>query len=107
MIARLYTWVIPGLFFLLMSFCSNRQRGIEQLKATATGNEMTALNARLQLLKENSDRLFLSSDTLLMDARNGKARKRPAKIETINAVDSINFDTIDNIDQLNIIKHEY
>jgi hypothetical protein len=103
--AKLYTGVLTFLFFLLLSFCSNRQRGIEQLKASA--RQTSSIDLKIQALQERTNTLFLSSDTLLMDARSGKARKRPAKIETINAVDSINFDTIDNIDQLNIIKREY
>jgi len=106
MIDNLYTWVLPGLFFLLMSFCSNRQRGIEQLKASASTNQMTALNVRLQVLKGKSDMLFLSSDALLMQARNGKAR-RPLQKQIIHMVDSINYNTIDGIDQQSIIKHEY
>jgi hypothetical protein len=106
MIDKLYTWVLPGLFFLLMSFCSNRQRGIEQLKASAGTNQMTALNVRLQVLKENSEQLFLSSDALLMEARNGKARRLLQK-QIIHMVDSINYDTIDNIDHQNIILHEH
>jgi hypothetical protein len=106
MIDKLYTWVLPGLFFLLMSFCSNRQRGIEQLKASASTNQMTALSVRLQVLKGKSDMLFLSSDTLLMQARNGKGRK-PLQKQIIHMVDSINYDTIDGIDQQSIIKHEY
>lgn len=106
MIDKLYAWVLPGLFFLLMSFCSNRQRGIEQLKASAGAVQMTALNVRLQVLKGKSDMLFLSSDTLLMQARNGKARRLLQK-QIIHMVDSINYDTIDGIDQQSIIKHEY
>jgi hypothetical protein len=106
MIDKLYTWVLPGLFFLLMSFCSNRQRGVEQLKTSAGANKMTALNARLQVLKGKSDMLFLSSDALLMQARNGTP-KCHKKIKTINAVDSVNYDTIDNIDHQTILKHEY
>jgi hypothetical protein len=106
MIEKLYTWVLPGLFFLLMSFCSNRQRGFEQLKASASTNQMTALNVRLQALKGKSDMLFLSSDTLLMQARNGSLRK-PIQKQIIHAVNSVNYDTIDNIDHKTILKHEY
>jgi len=103
---KLYTLILPGLFFLIMSFCSNRQRGVEQLKTSAGANKMTALNARLQVLKGKSDMLFLSSDTLLMQAQNGTP-KCHKKIKTINAVDSVNYDTIDNIDHKTILKHEY
>lgn len=103
--AKLYTGILPFFFFLLLSFCSNRQRGIEQLKASA--GQTNSIDLKIQALQERTNTLFLSSDTLLTDARSGKARKRPAKIEIINMVDSINFDTIDNIDQQTILKHEY
>jgi hypothetical protein len=103
--AKLYTGVLPFFFFLLLSFCSNRQRGIEQLKASAS--QVSSVYLKIQALQERTNTLFLSSDTLLMDARNGKARRRPVKIETINMVDTLNYDTIDNIDQQTILKHEY
>lgn len=102
--AKLYTGVLPFFFFLLLSFCSNRQRGIEQLKASA--KQTSSIDLKIQALQERTNTLFLSSDTLLTDARSGTP-KTHKKIETIHMVDTLNYDTIDNIDRLNIIKHEY